>query len=406
MQGLDFRLPMMNRPFMRTAVLLFFIGLCNALLPAHAADETLVAAFLAKRQALVAEDRIDMGELSRAIRAAIEQGEQLERETQYGPALERLKQLNKYGTLSELPSFDVQMLSSWLYMKTGDSNLASAHRARAEAMRDILLHRIGSGRSPDDPVRAVMVSDIIEWARTQLAAISSLKSYPYNGHELMAVTYAGPTTGKQPAVAYFEIDPRVQAQFNRQQSLYAPIPLEQMRPEDRALFEQAKAKREAFLNDKTIPYLELLDKIRTSIAKASQLDSQGKPELALAALKDIETIRPIEDTPLPGLVGTYSFLQGKTGNRDKQHALRGLLFGINQVMAHSGDGLSPDTAVHVIATDEEYNWLADKRLSKVSQKILDTPSGKYDVINARNAAGEVRSYYFNITRLFMMYDQR
>lgn len=389
----------------KTTFLLFLLSFLSALFPAYAADEALVAGYLAKRQALIAENKIDIAEMSKAIRATVVEGIRLDGESKYAEALENLRKLERFGPLPELPSFDVQMLSSWLYLQTGQAALAAASRARAEALREILLNRIGSGKSPDEPVQAIMVSDIVDWARTLSAEIGSVKSYPYKGHELYAVTYAGITTDKKPAVAYFEIDPRVQARLNAQVSVFAPIPLDQMHPGDRPLFEQAKARREAFLNDKQIPYLELIDKVRSSIAKASQLDSQGQPEQALAALKDIDAIRPIEDVPMPQLIGLYSFLNGRVGHRDKQNELRGYLFGINQAIAHSGNGLSPETAVHVIATDEEYNWLSDKKLSRVSQKMLDTPFGKMDILTAKNAAGETRDYYFNITRLFPMYGQ-
>lgn len=329
----------------------------------------------------------------------------MEREAKYVLALEQLLSLKQFAPISELPSFDVQMLSSWLYMKTGDKSLAAAYRAGADAMRELLLKRVGSGGSPDDPIQAMMVSDIAEWTRMQLARISDVKSYPYRGHELMAVTYAGPTTSNKSAVAYFEIDPRVQAKANLQLSLYSPIPLEQMKPEHRALFEQAKAKRDAFLSDKKIPYLELIDKVKTSIRKATELDLQGTPEQALSALKEVEVLRPIEEVPLPRLISTYSFLNGKVGNNQKQDELRGLLFGINQAIAHSGDALSPETAVHVIAIDEEYTWLGDKHLSRVSQRVLNTPFGKFDVITAKSTTGEGRDYYFNITRMYAMYGQ-
>jgi hypothetical protein len=389
----------------QNVVLLVAFGLWNALFPAYAADEALVSALLAKRQSLVTENRVDIGEMSKAIRSAIADGERLERDAKYRLALDRLLDLQKFAPLSELPSFDVQMLSSWLYKKTGDSNLATAYGARADAMREILLHRIGSGISPDMPVQAMMYSDVVEWARAQLARITDAKSYPYKGRELLAVTCSGPTTGNKPSVIYFEIDPRVQAKLNLQESLFSPIPLEKMKPEHRVLFEQAMAKREAFLIDMMFPYLELIGKVKTATAKAAQLDLQGKPEEAISVLKEIEVIRPIEGIPLPHLIGMYSFLNGKVGNQQKQIELRGFLFGINQVIAHSGDGLSAKTAVHVIAIEEEYAWLSDKRLNRVTQRVLDTDSGKFDVITAKNATGEVRDYYFNITRMYEKYSQ-
>jgi hypothetical protein len=394
----------MNRRLKQILLFLLALGLWDVLLPAYGADESLITAFLAKRQALAEGNQVDVSAMSKAIRAAIAEGERLEREGKYGQAIERLFELQKFAPLPELPSFDVHMLLSWLYMKTNDTKQAAEHKARAEAMREILRNRLGNGKSPESPIQAIMPSDIAEWARMQLAGISDVKSYPFKGRELFAVTYSGSVTTNKPALAYFEIDPRVQAKANLQQSLYAPIPLESMKPEHRAMFEKAKSKREGFLNDAQFPYLELIEKVKTSIAKAAQLDSQGKTEEAMVVLKEVESIRPIEDVPLPQLISTYSFLNGRLGNTQKQIELRGLLFGINQVIAHSGDGLSPQTAVHVIAIDEEYAWLKDKRLVRRLQKVLDTSTGRFDVITAKDSAGAEADYYFNITRMYLKYD--
>jgi hypothetical protein len=372
---------------------------------ANAADEALVATFLAKRQALVGDAKVDLPEMSKAIRSAVAEGERLEREAKYQLALDRLADLQRYSPMLDIPSFDVHMLASWLYMKTGNTTMASAHRARADAMREVISNRIGTGQSPETPVHVVMASEVAEWARMQLARISDVKSQVHMGRELTAVTHSGPATGNKPTTAYFEFDARVQAQTNSRVSLFSPIPIDQMKPEHRLLFEQAKAKREAFLNDSQMPYLELVGRIRDAMAKVAQLDTQGKTEEAMSALKEIEAIRPIENIPFPGLIGVYSALNGKLGNSKKQSELRGLLFGINQAIAHSGDALTPQTAVHVIATEEEYSWLADKRLTMKLQKLVDMPFGKFDVLTTRNAAGEERDYYFNITRMFAKYGQ-
>lgn len=370
-----------------------------------APDERLVAAFMDIRQALVEAGDIDTEEMSKTIRATVLDAERLERERNYQAALERLATLRKYRPVTELPSFDVHMLASWLYGKLGDDGKAKDHNARAEAMREVLWRRIGKGDVPDDPVRIIMVNDMIEWARSRLARISEVKSMPHGGRELQAVTYSGPTTGNQPKLAYFEFDPRVQARMSRQISLFAPIPLAQLKPEHLSRLNQAREKREKFLNDRSFPYMELVSKVRDSMKKAAGLDMQGKTSEALEKLKEIESIRPIEEIPMPALISMYSALNGKAGNTQKQIELRGLLFGINQAIAHSGDGLSPETAVEVIAIDEEYVWLNDKKLVRVRQRLLDTPAGKYDVLTAKGADGRESDYYFNVTRMYDKYGQ-
>lgn len=185
----------------------------------------------------------------------------------------------------------------------------------------------------------------------------------------------------------------------RQIRLYDPIPLAHMSPAQLEYLTQAKKKRERFLSD-TFPYLELVGKSREVIGKAIALDRQGKANEAFAALAEIEAIRPIEDIPLVDLIFVYSALNGKTGNAQKQLALRGLMFGIIQAIAHSGDGLSPETAVHVIAISEEYDWLIDKKLTRVKQRLLERGSEKFDVLTAKDASGVENDFYFNITRMF------
>lgn len=399
-----------RRNFMNThRILVWMFVLLSALsLGVHSApafDESQVTYFLAKRQALVSDNKLELAEMSRAIRSAVSDAERLEKEAKYQSALSRLSDLQKYSPLLDIPSFDVHMLSSWLYMKIGDTSMASAHKARAEAMREVFTHRIGTGQSPDAPARVVMVNEITEWGRMQLARISDVQSRPHSGRELTVVTYSGPATGNKPSTAYFELDGRAQTSTNSRLGLYSPIPVAQMRPEHVSQFELAKAKREEFLNDSQLPYLELINKVRDALAKAAQLEGSGKTEDAMAALKQLETLRPIENIPIPNLIGAYSALNGKLGNTEKQRELRGLLFGINQAIAHSGDALSPQTAVHVIATSEEYAWLSDKRLIVKKQRVLDTPDGKFDVLTASNGVNEERDYYFNISRMYAKYDQ-
>lgn len=385
--------------------LIALLGFLPLLSSAQSTDEGLISSFAAKRLSLVEEGRIDIAAMSKAIRAAVNEGEQLERSNQSDKALQRLLELQSFAPLTEFPSVDVQMLASWLYKKSGDQTKFAAHSARVQALSELLLRRLGSGATPDDPVRIIMNNEIAEWTRMQLGSIVSVKVQAYKGRDLLVVNYVGSTNTGTPMTVYFATDPRVQARANAQESLFAPIPLPSMSPEHRALIELAKQKRERFLDDAQIPYLELIGQVKSSLKTAAQLDIDGKSDMALVELKRIEAIRPIEETPFTNLIGFYSFLSGRAGDNTKQNELRGLLFGINQVIAHSGDGLSAETAVHVIAVDEEYAWLNDKRLVRRGQKLLETKAGVFDVITAKASTGLERDYYFNITRMYQKYSQ-
>jgi hypothetical protein len=165
--------------------------------------------------------------------------------------------------------------------------------------------------------------------------------------------------------------------------LFRPIPLSELNAEHRAALEQARASRERFLTDRHFPYLELQAKIRTALQEAKRMMAT-EPAQAMAALREIETLRPIEDIPSPELLTMYSYLTGRTGNPAKQAALREKLFGIQQAIAHSGDALAADTAIPVLFISEEYEWLRDMRVTRVKQEVVDTANAKFDVITARD----------------------
>lgn len=367
---------------------------------AAAADEGLISEFLATREALAQDPKVNVPEMSKLIRASLNEVESLLQKADYQGALKRLGQLETYRPLIDFPSFEVQLMLLAIYMKLGDSQKVAVHKARAQAMRELLSWRIGSGESVGNPKRVLMANEISEWVRLQGARVVDIKGRPYQGKELQEVSYSGPSTNNQPKVAYFEIDPRARAAQNRQLRLFEPYPVSTFGPRELAAFNTAREKRNRFLDERSFAYDVLMVKIRDTMKTSMELNAQGKSSEALAKLKELEAIRPIEDIPLVDLLSLYSLLNGRVGNTTKQIEIRTLLFGINQAIAHSGDGLSPETAVEVVAVPEEYAWLSDKGLTRVRQRILDTPSGKFDVLTAKDAAGNERDYYFNITRIF------
>lgn len=181
---------------------------------------------------------------------------------------------------------------------------------------------------------------------------------------------------------------------------YAPIPTEQMRPEDRAMLDLARKKRERFLADRSFGYAELEDQVRKLIEASARLDMQGKPQEALAKLREIEQVRLIADIPTPELVGWYSHLLGKNRQLVLQREMRGLLFGTQQAIAHSGDGRSTATAIDVVFIDEEYDVLRDRKLKPIQQAIRETADQKYDVMTVEDAQGRRSEMFFRVTGLY------
>lgn len=388
-------------------VAVLLLGMMGALFNDAMAQpsEALIDYFVQKRKSLVQESAARLPELSIAIRQAVAEGEKLERQGLYQKALDELLKLERFMPVSEIPSFDVQMLASWLHGKLGDKAKSTDHQARAAVLRELLLKRIGSGATPDTAVQAIMNSDVAEWAKMQLAIIKEVKVVPEAGREYLRITYQGPLTRNEPKEAWFEIDPRVRVAANRAIDRYQPIPVAQMRPEDLRWLQLAREKRDRFLDDKSFKYLELIAAMRDLLKQAAELDMQGKSSDALKKLREIEAHRPIAEIPTPRFLSFYSFLLGRTGDRQGQLDMRGLIFGIQQVIAHSGDGSTEKSAVHVLSTEEEYDWLNEKKLKLVRQSLVERDGERFDLMAVTDAAGGKREVYFNISRMFAKYGQ-
>jgi hypothetical protein len=381
--------------------LIFVLGLFNGALAQTNAQpsQDLVNVFLERRQALLADSKVDLLRMSQSIRQAISLAEQLE---QRNPrlAFAPLRALEVFCPLLEFPSYAVHTTAARLYLKfpEPDPAAAAAHQDRAEAMREVLERHLGSGSTPDHALRLIMPNDMVEWARLQQLAITDVKEMPYQGKDLQIAQVTGPKTGNKPTQVFFEVQQG--AQFKATASLFSPIPVSEMSAEHRNLLKVGQEKRKRFLDDKTFPYLDLRGRIGDTMREAAELDRQGKPHEALTRLKSLESIRPVEDIPTTDLISVYSALHGKIGDTRKQQELRGLLFGINQAIAHSGNALTMETAIEVILISEEYTWLSDKKLTRTRQRVQDSNGKKYDVLTAKDSAGQERDYFFDITAMY------
>ena len=378
------------------AALLVAILLCHSALAAPApVDQAQLQTFMARREALLRDGKVNVPEMSQAIRNDINEAEKLAQANDFAGAQAKLDELAKYGPIEELPSFDVLMLDSFLALKRGDAARQALLRGRAEVMRDLLWNRIGAG-TQEDPVRVVMVNEITEWVRSRLGKIIESKPVAAGGRGLQALSYSGPDSGNQPRTVYFFLDPRYMAAMPPPSAFFVlPNPT----PHMQELIAAAKEKRNRFLDDQSFPFMTLQQRLHDKIKQASDLAAAGKPAEGLAALREIETIRPIEDIPSPTLLTTYSALLGKTGDSGKQTQIRDLAFGTFQAIAASGDALTPETSIEVMFVEEEYAWLRDKRLTLVHQSLAMGPPRSMDVMRAKDAQGNERDYYFDITRM-------
>jgi hypothetical protein len=394
---------MMNKIVAAFIVFLMFIPQAMAQ-GNQKADPRLVDFYIKKREALLAKGDAYLVELSAAIGVTIGEAIKLRTENKPREGLAKLQELSRFDSIDEIPSPFLQYLLSDFYGKTGDQKTAAKHFSMSLAVIDVFTKHMGSGLNPDDPLNIIMLNDLREWGRLQNGAIIEPTPFLHNGKKLLKAKFTEVKTGESKAIFYVkqeETKKSTQADFR----LFEPVPLAQMVPETRKNMEIAREKRDMFLADNSFPYLKLLASLAEKRSAALDLMVKGKLQEAIAKLEELEEFRPIKEIPTPELLSFYSSLQSRVGNQQKHKEIRGLLIGVNQAIAHSGDALSPETAVHVIFTSEEYLWLQDNRLKMIKQAVIEKNGQKYDVMTAADADGKQRDYYFNITRLFKKYSQ-
>ncbi|WP_233830485.1 DUF4919 domain-containing protein [Paraburkholderia sp. ZP32-5] len=374
--------------------LLFIVFSANSI---AATAATLIDQLQAQRQAFSQDNKIDLQQLSREIQATVKDADVLDRTHNDQQAINVLLGLQKYAPLAQFPSYDVQMQCANLYARLQRNSDAQACRERAAALAEILRTRSGSGATPDDPVRVITINEIGEWARSQSAKMSDVRAYA----NLQAVTYSSPTTDGQSKVAYFLFDPRLQASISSKKiDIFDPLPVGPADGKYQLALNQAREARIQFLNDKSFNYPELIQLSDQSQREAMQLAQQGDIQGALAKIREVEKIRPIQQIPVFNLISNYSFLLGKSGDLDAQSKMRLFLFGITQDIAHSGNGLTQESAVHVVAISEEYTWLHEKNLRVTKQHLLMDGNSRYDAMDTVDANGNLKTYYFDVSQVF------
>ncbi|NML32995.1 hypothetical protein [Paraburkholderia antibiotica] len=380
------------------------IGLFCVAISVHVSAEpttAIVDQLQAQRQEFAQDDKIDPQRLSHEIQAALKDSVALDRAGNDPEAIARLSVLEKYAPLTRFPSYDVQTLCAGLYAKLNQPNDAEACRARAAAMAEILQKHSGSGATPDDPVRVITIEEVSEWIHAQSAQLSNVRAYPYHDANLQAITYAGPATGNQSTVAYFLFSPRLLASLNSAKiNVFDPLPINPQNSRYQAALNDAHAQRLKFLTDTSFDYPALIQLCASSEREAMRLQQQGDVAGALSKIREIEKIRPIQDVPIFDVISTYSFLLGKSGDIDAQSRMRLYLFGIAQDIAHSGNGLTPESAIHVAAISEEYAWMHEKGWRAVKQSLITKGNAHYDAIEATDGSGHSQTAYFEVSQIY------
>jgi hypothetical protein len=85
------------------------------------------------------------------------------------------------------------------------------------------------------------------------------------------------------------------------------------------------------------------------------------------------------------------------GSMTKYAFHRNILKGLVSSLYASGDGLTPETAMIVITTREEYFFMSANGLRKIKQSLVKANDHSYDRMDVENAkTGEKKTIYFNI----------
>lgn len=389
---------------MRSIRCLIFL-LCGFVATTAIAQETAspVEQMQTARQALANNPQINLQQFSRETLAIATAANALDRSGNDPAALTKLLELQKYAPLAQYPDYETQIVCANVYQKLGRASEAAACRQRVDALAEILLKRSGSGDTPDDPVRVVRIGEMGLWVRLHSGTVSNVSTVDYRGATLQKVSYVA-SAGGSPAVVYFATNPREAEEVKQaNQDIFKPLPVAPEQGQYGAALKDAHERRIQFLNDTSFNYLELIQTVLDDQKQAMLLAHQGDVTAALAKIREIEKIRPIRDIPIFSLISNYSFLLGKAGDTQAQNEMRLYLFGIAQDIAHSGDGLTPDTAVHVVAINEELSWLFVKKLRSGRQSLQNGPERSIDAIDTVDANGQSRTYYFDVTALYKRY---
>lgn len=184
----------------------------------------------------------------------------------------------------------------------------------------------------------------------------------------------------------------------KQVQFFQPVPLDQMPPPVRQSFDLARQMREDFLADTSFPFFTLIGRVAdaTKVITTPNVD----PAAIQTALAKVAEIRPLGKVPILNLVIWLAVMQRQAGNAKAHATLTGFMYSIGQVMAHSGDGLSKESAVHDVSYQEEHEWLRLHGLTWTKHQTIQEPGATYSVFETRDESGDQGLIYFNSTRRF------
>ena len=99
------------------------------------------------------------------------------------------------------------------------------------------------------------------------------------------------------------------------------------------------------------------------------------------------------------LLQTKAIMLREMGKIEDADEVRKIWFGVMDSIMASGDGLSLETAMHVISTAEEYDVLSIRGWERVTQMLITHNKQHYDVLTVKDAKqpdAEPFDIYFNV----------
>ena len=365
--------------------------------PAAPIEEPVIAKELEIRQQMLQQEPERLASAPALIRSSTEAAQRLIQQNDPKGALARLTQIDPAKPLEDIPSLEVQMELAFIAHHDHNSEQEKLYLSRANALQEILHHRIGSGSTADDPVRIDSAYEMTDWARSAGGTLSKLTTVPTAHGEVLQGIFqrSGAISPEEPV--YFQLAPAVAAVVRKANDPLRAIPLDTMAPELRAGYDRAEKERLAFLSDTSFNYQTLTAQLLPALKEADNLAKAANPKGALDRIGQLSSIRPIASIPVVNVQAMELALYSAANQREQMLALRPYVYGILQSLAHSGDGQSPLSAVHVITVSEEYFWIGAKQLKLRQQQLSRLDGRSYDVLSCTDANGKDHDYYFDVT---------
>lgn len=305
-------------------------------------------------------------------------------------AREALAPLGRFWPVDEFPSVEVQALLRAIALQQGRADDASAHATISARLQ--AAHLVSYMQAAPEGVGMWNRYEILEWVRTNHVQLSDIRSgQGQDGKSVLTATLKDSkgVSRQQLFQLHYAPAPR-----------YFAIPEAQLEPQQRDSINAARELRESFFKNSELSYLKLRGAMNDAMKAATPLLRQGKRAEALAQLEQVQAQHPVDLIPSTAWLAMVE--QSLAHDTVRRAALQQRRFGLEQLMARSGDGRSPESAVEVTFVHDEYDWLMDQQMRSPQQSLLHKDGKTYDSFEVQTPRGTA-VIHFDVTRMMQMY---